>query len=252
VACITLNRPRVLNALDVRTHEELSAAFDEFERNDELWIAVLTGAGDRSFSVGQDLKELVERSRRGVAPSTFGSRGAPGFPRFTERFATVKPVIARVNGYAFGGGFELALACDIVVAAEHATFALTEARLGLIPGAGGVFRLTRQIPFKMAMGYLMTGRRITARRGFELGLVNEVVPAGDLDGCVDRWIEDLLRSAPLSVRAIKEAAHATAGSSLAQAFNSRHPCEEARMRSRDAREGPQAFVEKRAPVWLAR
>src|SRR4029077_14404557 len=119
-------------------------------------------------------KELSKRIRDGVPPSSFGSRGAPGWPRLTERFSMSKPLIARVNGYALGGGFELALACDIIVAADHATFALPEAGLGLIAGAGGVFRLTRQIPFKIAMGYLMTGRRMSAARGLELGLINEV------------------------------------------------------------------------------
>lgn len=128
--------------------------WDDFERDDDVWVAVLTGCGDRSFSVGQDLKELVARTESGAPATSFGSRGRPGWPRLTERFALTKPVVARVNGFALGGGFELALACDIIVAAAHATFALPEARLGLMAGAGGVFRLTRQMPFKSAMGYL--------------------------------------------------------------------------------------------------
>jgi dehydration protein DpgD len=249
VAHITLNRPRALNALDLRTHEELAAIWDDFERDPDLWVGVLTGAGDRAFSVGQDLKELVARTRSGAAPSTFGSRGAPGSPRLTERFALSKPLIARVNGYALGGGFELALACDIIVAAEHATFGLPEAKLGLIAGAGGVFRLTRQIPFKVALGHLLTGRHMSATRGYELGLINEVVPAGDLDACVDRWVEDILQCAPLAVRAIKEAALKAADLSLPDAFTARYEWEERRMNSDDCREGPLAFVEKRRPDW---
>ncbi|WP_158891523.1 enoyl-CoA-hydratase DpgD [Amycolatopsis anabasis] len=251
VAYVTLDRPDVLNAMDLRMHSELAEIWDDFERDDEIWVGVLTGAGSRAFSVGQDLKELVARVENGEGPSTFGSRGKPGWPRLTERFALAKPLIARVNGYALGGGFELALACDIVVAADHATFALPEARLGLMAGAGGLFRLSRQVPFKTAMGYLLTGRRLTASRAFELGLVNEVVPADRLDECVDGWVGDILRCAPLAVRAIKEAATTSVNLPLDRAFATRYVWEERRMHSRDAREGPLAFVEKRPPEWTA-
>ena len=252
VAYIVLDRPHVLNAMDVRMHEELGRVWDDFEQDDGLWLGVLTGAGDRAFSVGQDLKELVERNCAGVPPTTFGSRGGPGWPRLTERFGLRKPVIARVNGYAFGGGFELALACDIIVAAEQASFALPEATLGLIPGAGGLFRLTRQIPFKIAMGYLMTGRRLSALRAYELGLVNEVVPGAELDSCVERWVKDILRCAPLSVRAVKQVSLDSIHLSLQDAFHAHYEAEEARRNSDDCREGPLAFVEKRSPHWAAR
>jgi crotonobetainyl-CoA hydratase/dehydration protein DpgD len=253
VAYVTLNRPRVLNALDLRTHTALAEVWDDFERDPEVWVGVLTGAGDRSFSVGQDLKELVRRVQAGqAAPATFGSRGQPGWPRLTERFGMSKPLVARVNGYALGGGFELALACDIIVAAEHATFALPEARLGLMAGAGGVFRLTRQVPLRQALGHLMTGRRMSAARAYELGLVNEVVPAAELDACVDGWVRDLLECAPLAVRAIKEAALRSVDLPLEQAFATRYAWEERRMHSQDAQEGPRAFVEKRPPRWTGR
>ncbi len=251
VARVTLNRPHILNAMDLRTHEELGRIWDDFEADDDMWIAVLTGAGDRAFSVGQDLKELAARVRAGVTGNdTIGSRGKPGWPRLTERFELTKPVIAKVRGYALGGGFELALACDIIVAAADACFALPEAKVGLIPGAGGVFRLTRQIPSKIAMGYLLTGASMTADRAFQLGLVNEVVPAADLDACVDNWVADVLRCAPLAVRAIKQAAGRSAALSLAEAFATEYPSETRRMRSRDAREGVAAFAEKRQPRWL--
>lgn len=251
VAYLTLNRPEVLNAMDTHTHQELSHAIDEVERDDEIWVAVLTGAGDRSFSVGQDIKELVARTRQGVPTSTFGSCGLPGHPRLTERFGLVKPIIARVNGYAFGGGFELALACDIIVAAEHAVFALPEARLGLMAGAGGVFRLTRQLPYRTALGYLLTGRRMPAAQALTLGLVNDVVAADELDACVDGWLRDILACAPLSVRAIKDAAQRSTTMSLDQAFSTRFVWEERRMASADACEGPLSFVEKREPRWTA-
>lgn len=249
VAYVTLDRPEVHNAMDVRMHEELAAIWDDFERDDAIWIGVVRGAGNRAFSVGQDLKELVQRTNDGVPPSSFGSRGRPGWPRITERFEQSKPLIACVQGYALGGGFELALACDIIVACEDAVFALPEAKLGLIAGAGGVFRLSRQLPFKTAMGYLMTGRRIDAARAHALGLVNDVVAADALDACVDAWVEDLLRCAPLALRAIKQVAASSANMPLAQAFEAHYSWEEARRDSADCREGPLAFVEKRVPRW---
>ncbi|GGN94062.1 enoyl-CoA hydratase [Streptomyces albiflavescens] len=253
VARITLNRPAVLNAMNLAMHEQLTEIWDDFENDDDMWVAVLSGTGDRAFSVGQDLKELERRTREGIAePSTFGSRGKPGWPRLTERFRMAKPVVARVHGYALGGGFELALACDVIVAAEHAEFGLPEARMGLIAGAGGVFRLTRQAPLRVALGHLMTGRRMSAARAYELGLVNSVVPAEELDTCVDGWVEDILRCAPLAVRAVKEAALASVDLPLEQAFATRYVWEERRMHSDDATEGPRSFLEKRTPRWQAR
>jgi dehydration protein DpgD len=203
VAYITLDRPEVLNAIDTRMHKELGQIWDDFEQDEELWLAVLTGAGDRAFSVGQDLKELVERNRAGVPPSTFGSRGGPGWPRLTERFSMVKPIIARVNGY-------------------------------------------------VAMGYLMTGRRMSATRAYELGLVNEIVPLIELDACVKSWVEDILHCAPLSVRALKRAGLDSLVLSLPEAFAARYEAEDLRLQSDDCREGSLAFVEKRSPNWMAR
>ncbi|KUN58393.1 enoyl-CoA hydratase [Streptomyces canus] len=251
VARITLNRPDKLNAMDLRMHAELARIWDDVEADDEVRVAVLTGAGDRSFSVGQDLTERARRDLDGTPPSTFGSRGQPGWPRLTERFALTKPVLARVNGYALGGGFELSLACDLIVASDQAVFALPEARLGLVAGAGGVFRLARQLPLKTAMGYLLTGRPMDATTALSHGLVNDVVPAERLDDCVDGWVEDLLRSAPLSVRAIKEAAMRSVDMPLEEAFSAAYLWEERRRRSQDAVEGPRAFAEKRQPVWQA-
>lgn len=248
VGYVTLNRPLSLNAMDLRMHEELGAIWDDVERDESVWLVVLTGAGHRSFSVGQDLKELAARTAAGVPPASLGNRGA-GWPRLTERYHMLKPVIAKVNGLAIGGGFELALACDIIVAAEHAQFALTEAKFGLIPGAGGVFRLTRQIPLKAAMGYLFTGRKMTADRAYGFGLVNEVVPAAELDDCVERWIADILACAPLSIRAIKQIASHSAALPLEQAFGRQYEAEKRRLSSTDCAEGVRAFVEKRQPRW---
>ncbi|MFJ4790087.1 enoyl-CoA-hydratase DpgD [Streptomyces sp. NPDC088794] len=249
VARVTLDRPEVLNAMDLRTHEELAAVWDDVEADDEVRAVVLTGAGDRAFSVGQDLRERARLTAAGTAPTTFGSRGLPGWPRLTERFSLSKPVLARVRGYALGGGFELVLACDLVVAATDAVFALPEARLGLVPGAGGAFRLARQLPLKTAMGHLLTGRRMDAATALRLGLVNEVVEPGELDERVTAWTDDLVRSAPLSVRAIKESVMRSLDRPLEEAFATRYAWEERRMHSADAQEGPRAFAEGRDPVW---
>ncbi len=249
VAYVTMNRPEVLNAMDLRMHAELAEVWDDVEADDDIRVAVLTGAGDRSFSVGQDLRERARLDARGEPRTSFGSRGQPGWPRLTERFTQSKPVVARVNGYALGGGFELALACDLIVASDNAEFALPEVRLGLVPGAGGAFRLARQLPLKTAMGYLLTGRRMSAEDAWRHGLVNEVVATDDLDRCVAEWTDDLVRSAPLSVRAIKECVGRSVDMPLEQAFSTRYWWEEARMRSHDAVEGPRAFAEKREPRW---
>jgi dehydration protein DpgD len=252
VARVTLDRPDVLNAMDLRTHEELAEIWDDIEADDEIRVAVLTGAGDRAFSVGQDLKERARRDATGTPASTFGSRGGPGSPRLTERFGFSKPVVARIDGYALGGGFELALACDLVIASDRSVFGLPEVRLGLVPGAGGVFRLIRQLPPKAAMGYLLTGRRFNAATAYGFGLLNEVVPADRLDACVDSWVGDLVASAPLSVRAIKEAALRSVDLPLPAAFTATYQWEERRRASADAVEGPLAFTEKRAPAWSGR
>ncbi|WP_274555432.1 enoyl-CoA-hydratase DpgD [Streptomyces spiramyceticus] len=252
VARITLDRPEVLNAMDLRMHEELACIWDEVEADDDVRVAVLTGAGERAFSVGQDLRERARLDQDGAPLTTFGSRGQPGWPRLTDRFTLSKPVVARVDGYALGGGCELALACDLIIASDRAVFGLPEARLGLIPGAGGAFRLARQFPQKIAMGYLLTGRRFSAATALGFGLVNEVVPADRLDRCTDEWTADLVRSAPLSVRAIKEAVLRSVDMPLEEAFTAEYAWEERRRRSTDAVEGVRAFAEKREPVWSGR
>ncbi|MGA6189585.1 enoyl-CoA-hydratase DpgD [Nocardia iowensis] len=252
IATVQLNRPHVLNAMNLAMHAELACVWDDIEADDDIWLVVLSGAGKKAFSAGQDLKELAGRIENGSARSSFGSAGKPGFPRITERFSFAKPIIAKVSGYALGGGFELALACDIIIAATDAQFGLPEATLGLIPGAGGVFRLPRQAPYRIAMGHLLTGRTMSAARAFELGLVNEVVSETELDSCVERWAADVLACAPLSIRAIKEAAAASIAMPLPEAFTADYQWERTRADSADAEEGPRAFAEKRAPNWTGR
>jgi crotonobetainyl-CoA hydratase/dehydration protein DpgD len=249
VAWVTLDRPKKLNAMDLAMHESLKYVWDDFASDDSLRVAVLQGAGGKAFSVGQDLQELTVRVANGESSSSFGSEGRAGYPRLTERFELTKPVIASVDGYAYGGGFELALACDIIVATEQSSFALPEAKLGLIAGAGGVFRLLRQLPGKAALGYLLTGRQMSASRAFDFGLVNEVVENGQLDASVLTWVEQILQCAPHSIQAIKQISQQSSHLSLQQAFNEQYSCEKQRMQSYDCIEGPTAFNEKRPPVW---
>jgi enoyl-CoA hydratase/carnithine racemase len=252
VAYVTITRPEVFNALHAPANRELSGVFDDFAADEDAWVAVLTGEGDRAFSAGNDLKYTAEMSRLKPEERPDLSGGKGGFGGITSRYDLFKPLVARVNGYALGGGLELALACDLIIAAEHAELGLPEPKRGLIAGAMGVHRLPRQIPLKTAMGFMLTGRHIKAPRAYELGLVNEVVPLADLDAAVDGWVQDILRCAPLSVRATKEAAMQGLSMTLAQAGEARYEWEMKRRRSEDSVEGPRAFAEKREPNWTGR
>lgn len=250
VAWITLDRPEAMNSLNPQLRWELSRHLDEVEHNDAVWIAVLTGAGDRAFCAGADLKHRAVERDASESQRAEWRRMANETTPLTERWHFPKPVIAMVNGFALGGGLELAMACDIIVAADHAEFGLPEPRRGLIAGAVGVHRLPRQIGLKPAMGYMLTGRHMSAARAYELGLVNQVVPAGELRNTVqNEWLPDILRCAPLAVRATKEAAMKGLDHPLAQAFYTNYPSERKRLMSDDAIEGPRAFAEKRPPDW---
>jgi dehydration protein DpgD len=252
LARITINRPERLNAFDPDTHIEFSAALDRFEADDDLWVAVLTGAGDRSFSAGRDLKQLAESNARGKAGAEEDAAKMAQVRRLTDRFDVTKPIVARLNGHALGGGLEIALACDLIIAADHAQLGLPEPRRGLIAGAMGVHRLPRQLPLKVAMGHLLTGRHMSAQRAYEVGLVNEVAPAGRLDEVVASWVDDILACAPLAVRATKQSAMGGLQMTLPEAGATVFDWEARRRRSDDAREGPRAFAEKRPPNWTGR
>ncbi len=249
VARITITRPEVMNSLHVHANLELHEVWEDFANDDDLWVAVFTGEGSRAFSAGNDLKFTAEMSRLPASERPRGRWPETGFGGVTSRFNLAKPIIARVNGYALGGGFEMALACDIIVAAEHARFGLTEPKVGLIAGANGVHRLPRQGPLKAVMGHMLTGRHMTARRAYELGIVNEVVPLDELDEAVDRWVADILSCAPLSVRSTKETAMRGLDMALPDAAQTVFPWETRRRQSPDAVEGPRAFAEKRDPDW---
>ncbi len=249
VGYVTITRPEVMNALHPAASRELAGVWDDFAGDDDMWLAVLTGEGEKAFSAGNDLKNTAAMSRLPSNERPDQSMPTTGFGGLTSRFDLYKPIIARVNGFALGGGLEMALACDIIVAAEHAELGLPEPRRGLIAGALGVHRMPAHIPLKTAMGYMLTGRHMTAQRGYELGLVNEVAPLADLDGAVESWVNDILRCAPLSVRATKQAAMEGLRLTFRDASLTRFEWETRRRASEDAVEGPRAFAEKRAPDW---
>lgn len=249
VAEITLNRPESMNALNPELRHALSDCWDEVERNDDIWVAVVTGAGERAFCAGMDLKHRARASAASPAQRQAWDEMQAQARPLNTRWHFPKPVIAKVNGFALGGGLELALSCDIIVAADHAEVGLPEPRRGLIAGGVGVHRLPRQMGLKAAMGYLLTGRHMSAQRAYELGLLNEVVPSTELDACVDGWVADILRCAPLAVRATKEAVMKGLDHTLSDAFASPYEAETIRANSQDAIEGPKAFAEKRTPDW---
>jgi crotonobetainyl-CoA hydratase len=239
---VTLNRPEVMNALHDDANEELEAVWDEFAQSPDLWVGIITGAGDRAFSAGNDLKVQATGKRRPL-PRT-------GFAGLTSRFDLEKPVIAAVNGIAMGGGFEIALACDLIIASENALFALPEPRVGLVAGAGGLHRLPRMIGQKQALGMILTGRRVPAAEGHSLGFVNEVVPQGQALKAAKRWAALILECSPLAIRASKQAVYAGLDEeSLAKAIGTMYPAQARNRDSQDFIEGPRAFAEKRKPNW---
>ena len=248
VATVTLARPEVMNAIDLATEAELQRIWSELEQRRDVRVIVLTGDGERAFCVGADMKNPSGApTLKGV--DYWAAARPGGFGGIALRETLNVPVIARVNGYALGGGFEMVLGCDIIVAAEEATFGLPEARVGRMPLDGGMTLLQRQVPFRLAMGLLLTGKRIPAAEAHRIGLVNEVVPRAELDAAVARWVEDVLACAPLSVRAIKQVVRRTAQLSAAQARDQLLPALAEALQSEDAREGVRAFIEKRKPVW---
>ena len=249
VAWITLNRPEAMNSLNPELRWQLSEHLDEVERNDDIWLAIITGAGNRSFCAGADLKHRAIESQASDQQKRLWREQARQTKHIAERWHFCKPLIAMVNGFALGGGLEIALACDIIIAADHAEFGLPEPRRGLIAGAAGVHRLPRQIGLKPAMGFLLTGRHMTAMRAYELGLINEVVEANALKSTVDSYVQDILRCAPLAIRATKACAMQGLDYPLAVAHEREYPEETLRRHSKDAQEGPLAFAEKRQPKW---
>jgi crotonobetainyl-CoA hydratase len=246
ITIVTLSRPERYNALHIHSHAELAKVFDDFVADPEQWVAIVTGAGDKAFCAGNDLKWQAEGGKMGAPPT--------GFAGLTSRYDCNKPIIAAVNGVAMGGGFEIALACDLIIASENATFALPEPRVGLAALAGGLHRLPRLIGLKRAMGMILTGRHVSAKEGMELGFVNEVVPKGEALAGAERWANLILQNGPMSIRASKQTMHRGLGVSLEQALAEQfdYPAVKALAASEDYIEGPKAFAEKRPPQWKGR
>ncbi len=247
---IVLDRPKA-NAIDAATSRRMGEVFVRFRDDPALRVAIITGAGDKIFSAGWDLKAAATG-----ALSEDSDYGPGGFAGLTELFDLDKPVIAAVNGLAIGGGFELAMACDLIVAAEHAAFALPETQIGVAADAGGLQRLPRQLPYRVALELLLLGRRMPAAEALHHGLINAVAPAGQVMERARDWARMIVDGAPLSVRAIKEVLRDSEKMSVAEAFQAirerRFPVHAAMLRSEDHAEGPRAFAEKRKPNWKGR
>lgn len=248
VARVTIDRPDRMNAVDLATEAELVRIWETIEKDRDVRVVVLTGAGDRAFCTGADMK-----GGSGLSGLDYWAAPRPGgFGGIALRDTLDVPVIARVNGHALGGGMEMVLGCDIVVASDKASFGLPEPRVGRLALDGGIALLTRRIPHVHAMGLLLSGRRIPASEAHALGLVNEVVGHEALDDAVDRWVAQILACAPLSVRAIKAMVRAGEGMSASQAQMLRLPQLVEALQSEDQNEGVAAFQEKRPPDWKGR
>lgn len=244
IMTVTLERPDRLNALHPPANAELGDVFDDFADDDDMWVAIITGAG-RGFSAGNDLRYQAEGGERVPMPK--------GFAGLTSRFDLTKPVIAAVNGVSMGGGFEIALACDIIIASEKALFALPEPKVGLAALAGGLNRLPRQIGSKRALGMILTGRHVSAQEGLQLGFVNAVVPHDELAKEARNWARQICACAPLSVRASKDVVYRSLDSaSLEESMKTQYESVKTMVTSEDFIEGPKAFAEKRPPNWQGR
>ena len=247
VTLFTLNRPEVMNACHSPMHFEMDDAINTFAADPEQWVGIINGAGDRAFSAGNDLKWQAAGGER--------KSPASGFAGIATRFDLNKPMIAAVNGVAMGGGFEIALACDLIIASDNAVFALPEPRVGLAALAGGLHRLPRAIGVKRAMGMILTARRVSAREGYELGFVNEVTTPAELMATARKVAATIGECSPMSIRASKEAVMKGLDEPSLEAAlrnQARYEAVSALFRSEDLIEGPLAFAQKRPPVWKGR
>lgn len=249
VAHVTFDRPHVLNALDTASNRRCNEIWDQIENDPSVHVVVVTGAGEKAFCTGADMS-VSGVGKTGV--DYWADLDPNGFAGLSLRETLDVPVIARVNGYALGGGMEAVLGADLVVAAEHARFGLTEPRVGRLPLDGGMVKLRERVPHTQAMSMLLTGRKASAQEMADMGLVNEVVPWSDLDAAVDRWVEQILACAPTSLRAIKQVATRTARLSPREAHAARLPALMEALVSPNATEGVEAFQQKRKPNWSDR
>jgi E-phenylitaconyl-CoA hydratase len=248
IAIFTINSPEVLNALSPQALAEWTAALVDFREDPNLWVGIVTGAGEKAFCTGLDLRGGGGPPPGGPPPGGAGPRPAPA-QTLVRGLELWKPVIAAVNGYAFGGGFEIALACDIRIAAENARFGLTEVTLGLIPGWGGSQRLPRMIPLGKAVELLLMGKRIDAQEAYNLNLVSKVVPLPELMKTAKEWANQICECAPLAVRAAKEAVFRGLNMTLEDGLKLESELGRKVTSSKDFAEGRKAFGEKRKPAY---
>jgi enoyl-CoA hydratase len=242
VVILTINRPEARNAINGPVSLAMSGFMDELAEDPDCWVVVITGTGDKAFSAGMDLKAFAS----GEGGDIMGASG--GFGGLTQR-TFPKPIIAAVNGSALAGGFEIMLSCDLVVAAEHATFGIPEAKRGLIAGAGGLIRMPKRLPIAVALELAMTGDTIDAARAFELGLVNRVVPSSVVIEEAVSLADRIAANAPLAVRYSKSVMKQAAELSEAEGWKINAEAVGVVFTSADAMEGPVAFAEKRPPNW---
>src|SRR6266852_123034 len=250
VATITINRPDAMNALDAETNQALSEAWTRFRDDGQAWVAILTGAGEKSFSAGADLKRLIPASYgRGVERRGHESPGLGGITRGLEIW---KPMIAAINGHCLAGGLEQALACDLRLASPNATFGLTEVRWAIMPGAGGTQRLPRAMPLAKALEMILMAKTLTAEEALRYGLVNAVVPLPELLSTARQWAAKICECGPLAVRAAKEAVLRGLSLPLPDGLRLEAFLSGTLRGTEDAVEGPKAFAEKRKPDFKAR
>jgi len=248
IAEITLDRQEVRNALDLETMQDLGKYCVEVRDNPDIWVAIFTGAGDKAFCAGADIAKLPMQ----IAQAGGKSLAELGADNIMFGFEVWKPIIAAVNGLALGGGCELAMACDVRIAAENATFGLVEPRIGAIPAAGGTQRLPRLVPTGLALEMLMTAQRIDAQEAYRIGLVNKVVPLDELMPTARQMAEQISSNAPLAVRAAKEAAIRGLRVDIREGMAIEAMIAQRLTASEDTQEGFQAFLEKRKPEWEGR
>lgn len=239
-AIITINRPAQRNAIDTAASQQLSQAFDEFNADGRLRVAILTGAGDKAFSAGRDLKEIA----------TLGGIAMPALPILGDNHCVDKPVIAAVNGAALGGGWVFAQMCDLCVAADTATFGITEPKMGR--GVAWSPPLVHMIGSRLALELMLTGRTISAQRAYEIGFVNEVVPRDQLMAAALSMADDIIQCAPLSVAAVRRVVHHAMNMGVEAALEAGRQVCQPLYTTEDAKEGPRAFAEKRRPRWQGR